>query len=356
MINNPSQMIRSLSITGVRPGSIPDFIISSKTWTCKETGLYRICALGAGASGGVCYETLPSNGSSQLATGGGGPGYSQKEIYIAKGTQLAIVVGAKGARIFNNGVSPFSSNGNDGGDTTVIGSGISLFAGGGKKGLALRNSSVTGLAGGDGGAASGGDINQSGGRGGNIAGASTNASYVASLGTGGGAAGSPYGDGGRGGDITGISEYRDCCSTGGGAIGGYHGNDPTAMNTIASSATVIANGVNGVAFATINRSGIPQYGLDGQCRSLIALSAADNSIGLSFESLNNPFANLNGSPHGSDGGFLGGVAGNGGSANAVYIKRYTFGSSGGGIANETSITTVYGIEGGDGIVVIERIG
>jgi hypothetical protein len=104
---------------------------------------------GAGGSGAGGNTTTPQRGS-----GAGAGGYFRKRYSGTMDSTLNITIGAGGAAVAS---SSSGANGNDGGDTTIVGTNLgTLTAGGGKKGLSGVNQ------GGAGGAASGGDENLTG--------------------------------------------------------------------------------------------------------------------------------------------------------------------------------------------------
>lgn len=259
--------------SNIRPILSPaEFITSSRTWTCPISGMYRVSAVGAGGSGSAAFCNATS---APAASGGGGGGFCEKNLIINASQTLSIVVGAGGAGV-TIGSSPYGIDGNNGGNSTVNGTNISLTAYGGSKGLYGIGTGNTKL-GGAGGSASGGDINYSGGSGGSAY------SYMASrlfAAGGGGAPGSPYGIGGAGGDGANGAG-------GGGAVGGYKGGDGTGGNWGGGAGTG-SNGSGSVGGS--NRLGLPLLSsADGVLRAVFA----DNS-NWGFETIYNPLRSLSG--------------------------------------------------------------
>lgn len=167
---------------------------SSTNFTVPDSGNYLIIAVGAGGSGGAVRVT--PNPVFSRATGGAAGGTCIKLVSLTASDVYSIVIGAGGL-----GVST-PSVGNPGGNTTVIGTNVSLTASGGEGGAA--DSLAIG------GTASGGDLNYTGGNGGSI----TISTIGRSGATGGGAPGL-NGTGGHGGDVT--SSTSTGTYTGGGS-------------------------------------------------------------------------------------------------------------------------------------------
>jgi hypothetical protein len=309
---------------------------SSENYTILHNGLYRISAIGAGGSGGRT--------STGAASGAGGGGFCEKEIYLESGDVLIIVIGAGGA------IPGDATDGNDGGTTTVdcAARGLDLDAIGGGKGLQTAVNAET-KSGGAGGSGTGGDLNYDGGVGGDA----KHLTHGHELG-GGGAAGSPYGDGGDGGYVVSASTYL-IGAGGGGAVDGYHGGnatDPGASRYCGGAGTggnVLDNattpGPNRIGHAIL-------YSADGLVRYR------------GFDSLTDPLRGLTGG--GSVGGeaqYAGPGAGAGGQGNATgyagalgggggIYSGYSHPGIGGGGGGQKSAYAA----GGNGLVVVERIG
>jgi len=335
-----------------------EFISISKTWVCNKAGIYRVSAMGAGGSGAAFFR---STGNGLAASGGGGGGFCEKELYLALNTELTIVIGAGGASVSTSSEGGY--DGYDGGATTVVGNGINLSAGGGGKGLYAYAGTVT-RAGGAGGVATGGDINFSGGAGGSAF--AHNSNFVANAG-GGGAPGTPYGVGGRGGNSSALAVGSS--AGGGGGIGGNRGGDVTVAGNYGGGGSIrsVGLGDSATSLGGSNSLGTSSLSIDGVTRSPV----------YGFETLINPLRSLTGGA--SSGGsasapglgagsggtlnsatsyipFLGGGGGaaNGG-ALTISASLIAFGGGSGGSASKlTGPATTY--RGGNGLVVIERIG
>ena len=126
---------------------------SNGTWTAPEDGYYQVYAIGKGGDGGDGGDYYSANGGNygSAGGGGGGGGVACSRAYLARGSQLTIVV--------NSSVSS-------------VGGALSLSATSGQKGTnGIRPSSMSTAAqggpGGSGGTASGGTVaNTKGGIGG----------------------------------------------------------------------------------------------------------------------------------------------------------------------------------------------
>jgi len=197
---------------------------SSTDFTVPDSGNYLIIAIGAGGSGGALRNA--PNPIFSRATGGAAGGTCIKLVSLTASDVYSIVIGAGGL-----GVST-PSVGNSGGNTTVIGTNVSLTASGGE------NGAVDSLA--IGGTATGGDLNYSGGNGGSY----TISSIARSGATGGGAPGL-NGTGGHGGDVT--SSTSTGTYTGGGSA---FADAPDDSNVGAPGAAPNSIGLNsnGVVF------------------------------------------------------------------------------------------------------------
>ncbi|EPC9527560.1 hypothetical protein ACR3UD_003591 [Escherichia coli] len=111
----------------------------------------RYTVTGAGGSGSGCQAS--SSSESYSGGGGGAGGTALGWLDVVPGTTLSVVVGKGGAAVLG------AVSGNDGGDSSLGGI---IFGRGGKK---SNKASIVNSAGGDGGVASGGDINIQGGTG-----------------------------------------------------------------------------------------------------------------------------------------------------------------------------------------------
>lgn len=169
--------------------------------------------IGGAATGGFAcgsYSTLVQ------ATGGQAGTYVKKRTTLKAGITYTFTVGA-GGTLLANATGMFS--GGNGGDTSVVGTGLNVVAGGGKGGKASAGTAA--LDGGTGGTGSGGDVIRPGGRGGNIVAGATGTGVYRS--TGGGAV-NFLGEPCNGGDISVSVNYgsspNQSIGTGGGGIGG----------------------------------------------------------------------------------------------------------------------------------------
>jgi len=106
---------------------------TSGTWTRPNSvNECLVVALGGGGSGGTGSGAINSNRYSGGGGGGGGSGYLESKITTVS-SNLTISIGAGGGLVQ---ALPYPSivNGNDGGNTTVVGTGVSITASGGLKG------------------------------------------------------------------------------------------------------------------------------------------------------------------------------------------------------------------------------
>lgn len=337
--------------------SVAMFFTSSTTFVIPYKGVYRISAVGGGSGGAGRL-------GNSACPGGSGGGFCEKEAVLDANTRLILTVGAGGGRGYD-GNAPSS-----GGNTTVIGGGVSLFAGGGTAPGAGGGGNGTLYAGGVGGIAYGGDINFAGGDGGW-------AKYYTSpdkgAAAGGGAAGSPFGVGGRGGNADAVSS----ASRGsGGAIGGFNGGDGTST-TNTSSAGTGGNGSNSGAVGGPNRLLLYKDGTSnpfpsdalGMTHSIQGTTASANQLDMGFSSLIDPLRALTGGASGGAGAggtstgtttakiapILGGGPGDYVDGANAYATSGSIGGGGGGACRADTFGG-YGGLGGIGLIVIERIG
>ena len=154
----------------------------SQTFVPPRNGTVNIICVGAGGGGAYTHGT-----GGTIATGGGAGGLCIKEgLEVTTSGSFTITIGSGGAGKESNS----QVNGNDGGNTTVSGTGLSstLTANGGGGGRSVTFTE-SGAAGGTGGTASNGDFNRTGGAGGSVGSGivtSSNRGYL-DLSTGGGA-------------------------------------------------------------------------------------------------------------------------------------------------------------------------
>ena len=198
------------------------FITSSQTYTPDpDVAFITVEALGGGAGGRTASG---DSGSGRIRGAGGAGGYSEKSL--SPPVELTITIGAGG--------SPDSAGGN----TTVVGDGVSLSANGGQTG-ANQESPVRVITarGGRGGGASGGDFNLEGQSG---TGAMANAEHDnAHIGTGGS---TKYGSGGRSDQAPGGSQSgHDGQGYGSGGSGSYQrvGSSTTQLGGAGADGVVV---------------------------------------------------------------------------------------------------------------------
>ena len=195
----------------------------SQTFVPPRNGTVNIICVGAGGGGAYTHGT-----GGTIATGGGAGGLCIKEgLDVTTSGSFTITIGSGGAGKESNS----QVNGNDGGNTTVSGTGLSstLTANGGGGGRSITTTEG-GAAGGTGGTASNGDFNRTGGAGGSVGAGivtSGNRGYL-DLSTGGGAVAILTSTGYAGGSFTlaggGTQITNDhYLSSGGAGIGGRGG-------------------------------------------------------------------------------------------------------------------------------------
>ena len=194
----------AFDLKGKQPPPIQGVAIlftSSRLFTVVESGVYRLECVGAGGGGNWVVAAGPQACS---APGAGGGGYSMREVFLAAGTRLDIVIGAAGVGAGSTSGFPanaFGNSGTGGGLTSIRGGSVSMGAtGGSPSGNALANSTATAL-GGAGGYGYGGDVNLKGGDGGDAK--CVTAASISAAAAGGGSAATPYGNGIKGGSVIG---------------------------------------------------------------------------------------------------------------------------------------------------------
>lgn len=137
-------------LAGVEPGTIYEFL-STTTWLCEETGLYRITCIGGGGAGGFCAYDYYDNGKgnarscTKVSAGGGGGG---------AGAIRTIDVEFEGNAIYEINIGNGGSRDDEsGGVTSIVRNGTTyLSANGGKiGGNASANAKTESIAGGTGG-------------------------------------------------------------------------------------------------------------------------------------------------------------------------------------------------------------
>lgn len=333
---------------GGAPSAVLNVFSQSGTFVASKDGWIRLSAIGAGASGAANHS-----GSNPRATGGGAGGaLIGHTVRVKAGDSFVITVGAPGL-----GVSASSAavDGNDGGDTTIVGPGVNVTIQGGKKGRAGNGAGL--FVGGEGGGVVGAP-GHTGGSGGKI----EAVSGLSAAATGGGAVNlfgrlpaevsagdltqAASGDIATGGASPGGRSLDDV--TGGGAgIGGSPSmssptsGGPNAFGVVSSPSTPPAN--NGISptsslFAPLGGGG-----------SSSSVSAANSPGGASGGVTN------------SNSGDAGSFAGSGGAAGAATnAVGYSSGSAGlgagsGGIARRSGTGTHSSGNGGPAIVLIEEL-
>ena len=182
------------------------------------------------APGGSGAASSTSTQGPVVSTGGGAGEVVTDVIDVEAGATFSVLLGSPGASVSVTGTS---ANGNDAGNTTIVGpNSYSLTAVGGKRGLvAAATGSLAGGAGGTGG--TGGTINVTrapGGRGGNSSNTPSATSISNRRATGGGGVNmvlSSSENTTRGGDVS-NSNSGGLNNTGGGGCGGTGGDLPTS--------------------------------------------------------------------------------------------------------------------------------
>lgn len=320
---------------------------SSTIFTAPVDMELIIRAFGGGGSGGLVY----SASGHMSASGAGAGGTAVKRCSVKAGQQFTITVGAGGSPIIRpTSGSDGSSDGANGGATSVVGPGVDLVAGGGKGGKTSRSTAAT--PGGLGGEATGGDFNLQGGRGGNIPSATGSVGSSLRRATGGGAT-----------NIIGF--------------GPFNGGDMSTSNFTAGSvsAGTGGGGVGQSAPGVSHDSGGSVSGPGGGLGALNS-SGGDSSFTLPFgpllglypvlgPRLSGPGYGGAGTPANSSGtysGFPGGVFAGGGGAPSPNVNENLVGGGGGDVGGggggltagspQTSYTARSG-SGGAGLVILE---
>lgn len=145
-----------------------EILISSQVWTAKYTGPHKLTLIPAGGSGGAAVYSDGGFGSA-AASGGSTGAMEIKTFYAVAGNAYTLTLGGPGAGVTasssgfggdNGASSRVAVPGNDAGDSFFSGNGLSVYAGGGKKGNATVTTGGTAIAAGAlGGLGSGGDFN-----------------------------------------------------------------------------------------------------------------------------------------------------------------------------------------------------
>ncbi len=97
-------------------------ITSSGTWTCEQTGLYRIEVHGGGGGGGGSRRV--STSIYQSGAAGGGSGAVGYDIKLEEGTSYSVTIGSGGSG------GSLMANGSTGG-TSRFGDLVTVYGGGG---------------------------------------------------------------------------------------------------------------------------------------------------------------------------------------------------------------------------------
>lgn len=287
---------------------------SSGTFVARKTGWHRITIAGSSGRGGIARDNATSLAK---ATGAGAGGFSVGMKFLIAGQSYTVTVGAApaGATRSTNGATA----GVAGNASSFSGSGIlTMTANGGGAGQAAVTSGA--LTGGQGGTATGGDINVTGGNGGDIA---ANGAYCAS---GGGSVGI-QGAGFRGGNIT-PGNSAGSRASGGAGVGG-NGGDITGTANAESG----GGGAGGSAPASTTTGGTGGANFSG-------------AAGLTVATFGEAYVLANATGGGSTGGSTAFVAGGGG---AGIVDNNTNGAGGafaGGGGSASATTDATGGAGG----------
>lgn len=280
----------SSAASGVVPMPMDSHVItSSMTYKAPVSGTLLLRAIAADGSGGVSLGGC--------ATGAGAGESADKVVQVSAGDEFVITIGAGGAGLTR---TTGHANGNDGGDTTVVGPNVNLIVKGGKGGKAAAVSAGAQLLGGLGGTGgTGGDFHRPGGRGGNIS--NCNFAHV----TGGGGVNfstTLTQEATRGGDVLGTPTGSN--QTGGGGVRG-RGGDATSQAAIDTpGGGAYGNALDNTSAAQTggpNAIGLRTAG------AVSFLSAAGDPFGIDFVSGNGASASNDAGPGG--GGIPGQVSG-----------------------------------------------
>lgn len=291
---------------------------ASGSFVAPADGWAWFVAVGAGGSGGSAMDEAAANCVS--AGGGGAGGFCFKKLFVRKGNTYTVTIGAGGTGVTRT--TSGISNGNAGGNTTIIGPELYLLASGGAAGSAASvanngtntNLNITGALGGS---AFGGDVNNNGMNGGSIT-------------------------------ITTGTASADALATGGGAVNifsqTFTGNDysgTAAVNSMGSGGL----GVGGNAEALTNATNTLAYPDGGGSGMGISLDTPYNFFGLQVDG---PGGTTAGSDAGSGGGGYGAIitsssaaqvnplAGNGGIFGGGGAAAFTQSGSSTGLATATA--------------------
>ncbi len=199
-------------------------IMNSGVWSPEVTGWHRITLVGASGSGAIA---IALNGEMAGASGATTGGTVILTFFATVGESYTLLLGTKGAsKVLATTISVNTTlAGANATDSSFIGPGVNMVAGGGKGGIAVVSSTTTlTVASPVGGTASGGDFNLTGGLSGTISLSSTNKRAAAAT----GGASSPYkSNGNASGNIVLNTSYASpsfaAIATGGAAVGNSSG-------------------------------------------------------------------------------------------------------------------------------------
>lgn len=150
---------------GWAPPVIRGVFYKSGVFVAKKNGEIRISGLGPGGSGGVVRQ---NSTLFPKAVGGAAGGFLPPTIFkVKKGDTFVVTIGAPGAGV--SITAGMSSSGNAGGNTTIVGPGVSITIEGGKGGSASALAANPALPGADGGKVIGA-IGNEGGKSGSVSG------------------------------------------------------------------------------------------------------------------------------------------------------------------------------------------
>jgi hypothetical protein len=223
-----------------------ELLLSSQVWTAKVTGPTKITLVAAAGSGGLASGNL---GKAAAASGGSSGAIVIKTFYAIAGNTYTLLLGAFGVGVGTLSGGGITQDGNNAGQSSFVGNGVNVVAGGGKAGVGVLATSGNAVAlGAVGGVGSGGDINIPGSNSGTATSALGNAAAT-------GGAASPY----RGlavpsGSATATSTTNNRCAASGGAgVGGKSGdvvaNTVRAASSGGGYASASANATDAVSTA-----------------------------------------------------------------------------------------------------------